>query len=92
MPGVVWGHGGAGVANPRVFYGHGQVYPYPVGYGYRWHWRNLSNGKSGTIYDFPHRRTTIRTGPGQLLVSGEYYPQPNLYVSTPAVATFYVNP
>lgn len=92
VPGVVWGIGGAGLANPRVFYGHGRIYPYPVGYGYRWHWRNLTTGRAGVIYDYPHRRTTIRTGAGQLLVTGEFYPQPNLYVSTPAVATFYVNP
>ncbi|WP_439031888.1 hypothetical protein [Gordonia terrae] len=93
VPGVVWGVGGAAVAHPRVFYGRGQIYPYPIGYGFRWHWRNLTTGAAGSIpYDYPHRRTTIRTGAGQLLVTGEYYPQPNVYISTPVAATFYVDP
>ncbi|EGD53311.1 hypothetical protein [Gordonia neofelifaecis] len=92
VPGVVWGIGGAGVAQPRVFYGDGQIYPYPVGYGYRWHWRNLTTGRQGSFNDYPHRRKTIRTGAGQILVSGEYYPQANIYLSTPAAGTFYVSP
>ena len=90
VPGLVWGIGGAAIAQPRVFYGHGQIYPYPVGYGYRYHWHNLTTGAAGTIYDYPHRRSTIRTGAGQIVVSGEFYPQPNVYVSTPAAGAFYV--
>lgn len=93
IPGVVWGVGGAGVAYPRVFYGRGQIYPYPMGYGWRWQWRNLTTGAGGWIpYDYPHRRTTIRTGAGQLLVTGDYFPQPNIYLSTPVATTFWVNP
>lgn len=93
IPGVVWGIGGAAPVAPRVYYGRGQIYPYPLGYGFRWHWRNLTTGAAGSIpYDYPHRRTTIRTGAGQLLVTGEYYPQKNLILSTPVAATFWVNP
>jgi hypothetical protein len=92
VPGAVWGYGGAGVYQPRVFYGDGFINPTPVGYGYVFHWRNLSTGTDGTILDYPHRHDATRTGPGQVVVTGEYPRQPGIYAVTPSVGSFYVDP
>ena len=92
VPGAVWGYGGAGIYQPRVFYGDSHINPTPVGYGYVFHWRNLSTGAAGTILDFPHRRAATRTGPGQVVVTGEYPRQPGIYAVTPSAGSFYVDP
>ncbi|MGB3696039.1 MAG: hypothetical protein WBA05_01260 [Gordonia sp. (in: high G+C Gram-positive bacteria)] len=92
VPGFAWGYGGATLVPVRVSYGHGQIYPQPLGYGFRFQWRNLTTGAAGTVYDHPLRRRTVRTGAGQVVVTGGYYPRPRIYVTVPSTGTFYVNP
>ncbi|MFC9789572.1 hypothetical protein [Rhodococcus sp. NPDC127528] len=88
IPGLAIGPpgGGAALYNPTVHHGHGAIFPAPVGYGYTYTWTNLSTGASGTITDQDPDRSAIRTGAGQLVVTGSYN-----YPGTASIGTFYVS-
>ncbi|AZG48069.1 hypothetical protein [Gordonia insulae] len=93
VPGGVLGKGGAAAYQPRVFYGHGHINPTPVGYGYIYRWFNASTGASGLITDRTPHRQAVRTGPGQLVVSGLWGDRrPGYIAAAPSVGTFYVGP
>lgn len=83
--------GGAAAYQPRVFFGHGHINPTPSGYGYIYQWHNLSTGASGTITDRTPHRDAVRTGLGQIVMSGLYARNDiPLIAKSPSIGTFYV--